>query len=427
MLFKKSLAPFIILVILLTSCADLQGQVPGTTPLPSPTPTASFQPTPQGTQSAAGPTIIRLWLPPEFDPGNGTTAGDLLQERLNQFTAQRADIRIETRVKAASGTGGLLDSLSSASAAAPLIVPDLILLPRSSLEIAALKGLLFPLDDLTDPLGEDDWYPYAQEMGQIQTSTFGLPFAGNALISLFRPAEIETLAFDWTTAIDAGQPIAFPAAEEEAYFPIAQYLSTGAPLQDVDGRPFLDSGALTSVLNFFSEAEAAGVMPFWLTQFTNDSQSWNAYTDNRADAAVTWTNRYLGTLPGDTSAAPILTQDGTPFTLATGWLWALSNSQTERHEISVELAEFLTDSEFLSSWSEAAGYLPPRASALDGWSNIPLRNLVSQLVESARLIPSNEVMAVISPALSQATVAILKQQSTPAQAANTAIESLENP
>jgi ABC-type glycerol-3-phosphate transport system substrate-binding protein len=135
----------------------------------------------------------------------------------------------------------------------------------------------------------------------------------------------------------------------------------------------------------------------------------------------------LSALPGDTSAAGIITQDGTPFTLATGWLWALSNPQAERHALSVDLAEFLTDGEFLSVWTETAGVLPPRAAALEGWSNIALRNLVSSVVESARLIPPNEVMAAVGPALSQATVDLLKQQSSPSRAAVEAIDSLENP
>jgi ABC-type glycerol-3-phosphate transport system substrate-binding protein len=167
-------------------------------------------------------------------------------------------------------------------------------------------------------------------------------------------------------------------------------------------------------------------MPFWLTQFTDDEQSWEAYTENQVNTTVTWINRYLSTLSGDTAAAPIITQDGTPFTLATGWAWALSNPQTERHALSVDLAEYLTAGEFLSTWSETAGYLPTRAAALEGWSNIALRNLVSRVVESSRLIPPNEVMAAVSPALSQATVDILKRQSTPSRGAIEAIESLEN-
>jgi len=423
---KKIMVGLFILVILLANCAQSPIQETNSTPEPPSTPTDSLIPTQESTQSAPEPTILRLWVPPQFDPASDTPSGNLLQERLEQYTAQRPDIRIETRVKASSGSGGLLDSLSSANAAAPMVVPDLILLPRSSLEIAALKGLLFPYDGLTSTLNDSDWYPYAQELGQLQTSTFGLPFAGNALVSLYRPSEIEMPATDWLSALEVGQPIAFPAAEEEAYFPLAEYLSTGAPIQDADGRPFLDIAALTDVLNFFQEAESAGVMPFWLTQFTNDEQSLQAYTENQVNTTVTWINRYLSTLPGDTAAAPIITQDGTPFTLASGWVWALSNPQTERHAVSVDLAEFLTDSGFLTEWSETAGYLPPRASALEGWSNVALRNLVTKVVESARLIPSNEVMAVIGPALNQATVAILKQQSTPARAATEAIESLES-
>ena len=424
---KTYLASLLVLLILLVGCDSSQFPQPGSTPEPSPTPTNNLLPTAESTLSVPGITTLRLWVPPEFDPTSTTPAGNLLQERLDQFTAQRPDIRIETRVKASSGSGGLLDSLSSAHAAAPLVIPDLILLPRTSLEIAALKGLLFPFDDLSDPLDEEDWYPFALELSRIQTSTFGLPFAGDALVSLYRPSEIEIPAADWLSTLEAGHPIAFPAAEEEAHFPLAEYLSTGAPVQDADGRPFLDSAALIDVFTFFKEAEAAGVMPFWLTQFTNDEQSWDAYLENRVNTSVTWISRYLSTLPADTSAAGIITQDGTPFTLATGWVWALSTPQSERHQLSVELAEFLTDSEFLSAWTEKAGLLPPRSSALEGWSNIALRNLVSRVAESSRLIPPNEVMAAVGPALSQATVDILKQQSTPAGAAVEAIERLENP
>lgn len=423
---KFYLAGLIILSLLSAACSGLPESETGTTPQPTPTSTAPVQPTSESTQPPPGPTVLRIWLPPQFDPASGTAAGELLRQRLEDYTAQRPDVRIETRVKASSGTGGLLDSLSSTSAAAPLVVPDLILLPRESLEIAALKGLLTPYDGLTDALA-DDWYPYAQELGKIQTSTFGLPFAGNALVMLYRPSVVEIPPPSWQTALEDAQPIAFPAAEAEAYFPLAGYLSTGAQIQDAEGRPLLENTALTELLTFFLEAETAGVMPFWLTQFTDDEQSWQAYTENQVDMVITWMDRYLNTLPGDTSANQIITQDGTPFTLATGWVWALSNNQIERQALSVDLAEFLTEGDFLAEWSENAGYLPPRASALEGWTNIAMQGLVTRIVQSAKIIPPNETMAVIGPALQQATVDILKKQSTPASTANEAIESLENP
>lgn len=427
MAMKSYSLGFIIFSILLASCTVLPFPESNSTPELPPTPTATLLPTPESTQPAPGPTVLRLWVPPQFAPDNGTPAGDLLQTRLDHYTAQRPDVRIETRVKASSGTGGLLDSLSTANAAAPLAVPDLILLPRASLEIAALKGLLFPYDGLTSILNEDDWYPFAQELARLQTSTFGLPFAADALVSLHRPAEIENPPVDWLSMLELGQPLAFPAAEEEAYFTLAEYLSTGAQIQDADGRPILDSSALSSVLTFYQEAEAAGVMPFWLTQFTTDEQPWEAFQENQVDMVITWTTRYLSTLSGDTTASPIITQDGTPLTLADGWVWALSNPQTERHALSVDLAEFLTQGDFLAQWTETAGYLPPRASALEGWSNVALRGLVERIVQSARVVPPNDIMAVIGPALQQATVNVLKQQSNPVSAANEAVESIQEP
>lgn len=424
---KKILVGIILITLALASCTPAPISEEDSTPAPPQTPTTIPQATPESTQPAPGPTVLRIWVPPQFDPEGDSPASDLLKQRLDLYTSERPDLRIETRVKASSGTGGLLDSLSSANAAAPLVVPDLILLPRASLEIAALKGLLFPYDGLTDSLDDSDWYPYAQELGQLQSSTFGLPFAGNALVSLYRPSEIENHPADWPAALETGHPIAFPAAEPSAFFTLAQYLSTGAQIQDTDGRPLLESTPLTELLSFFRDAEAAGVMPLWLTQFTDDEQSWDAYTENQVNSVVTWISRYLTTLPGDTAAAPILTQTGSPLTLADGWVWALSNPETERHALSVNLAEYLTDGEFLSEWSQASGYLPPRKSALEGWTNVALRVLVERIILSARIIPPNDVMAAIGPALSQATVDVLKQQSSPISAANDAIATLESP
>ena len=156
---KTFLLSLALICILLTSCTPSAVTDSDPTLDAPPTPTPTLIPTLESTQSAPEPIELLLWLPPEFDPANGSPAGKLLQERLDSYTAQRADVRIETRVKASSGTGGLLDSLSTANAAAPLAVPDLVLLPRTSLEIAALKGLLIPYDGLSNAMNADDWYP----------------------------------------------------------------------------------------------------------------------------------------------------------------------------------------------------------------------------------------------------------------------------
>jgi ABC-type glycerol-3-phosphate transport system substrate-binding protein len=366
-------------------------------------------------------------VPPQFDPASGTLAGDLLQDRLDEFSAENQSVRVEVRVKASEGQGGMIDALSSANAAAPLALPDLVLLSRVQMETAALKGLLFPVDGLTTWLEAGDWFPYAQQLARVQNSTFGLPFAGDALVLLFRPAEVEDPPSDWATALELVQPLAFPAADLRALFTLAQYQATGAKVQDEEGRPLLEEIPLAEVLTFFQESEVAGLMPLWLTQLTTDEETWQAYEDGRANMATTWTSRYLGPLPGDTSADSMLTQDGTPFALADGWVWALSNPQAERHPLSVELAEFLTEGDFLAEWTEEAGYLPPRGDALEGWSNTSLRNLASRIVQSSVILPPNDVLAAVGPALQEATLNVLKQIESPETAAQAAVERLGSP
>lgn len=401
----------------------------------TPAPTGDLNPTPAGGETLTSPTppptggvtTLRLWVPPQFFPGDDNRANILLQDRLDEFTQRRTGVRIEVRAKAVSGPGGLLDSLTAANAAATLALPDLILLPRPELETAALKGLLYPLDGLTNSLEESDWYPFAQQLAHLQDTTFGLPFAGDSLVLLYRPAEIEVPLDDWEAVLGLEQPLVFPAADEGALFTLAQYLATGAPIQDEEGRPVLDTNALAEVLSFYQAAETAEIMPFWLTQFSTDEQAWEAYQENRANLVVTWITRYLSELPGDTAAAPIPVPPGDPFTLANGWVWAISSPEVERHPLSVELAEFLTQDEFLSEWTASAGYLPPRASALAGWSNPVLRDLVSSIVQNAQVLPPTDVLAVLSPILHKATIEVLKEQANPGAAAQEAGESLPNP
>ena len=95
-------------------------------------PTLATTPVPatEPVYTPSGPVILRIWLPPQFDPASGTPAGVLLQSRLDQFTAAHPEVKIEVRLKAEEGPGGLLEALSTAGAAAPLVLPDVVALPR---------------------------------------------------------------------------------------------------------------------------------------------------------------------------------------------------------------------------------------------------------------------------------------------------------
>jgi ABC-type glycerol-3-phosphate transport system substrate-binding protein len=374
---------------------------------------------------------LKIWIPPEFDPANGSPEGELLQARLDEFSQRRSNVRIETRVKDVEGPGGILDTLSTAGAAASLSLPDLVALPRHPLENAAIKGFLHPFDGLTNTMDDPDWYDYARQLSHLQNSTFGIPFAGDALIMVYRPSILGNPPTDWASSLDVSAEtsvsVSFPAADPSSLVTLMLYQSTGGSIMDEENRPTLNAVQLTEVLLYYQQAQQSLLMPFWLTQYESDDQSWTAYRENQTDMVITWASRYMQNPPIDAAGAPIPTSDGNPFSLATGWAWALASPDPDHQVISAQLAEFLTTGDFLAEWSATSGYIPPRPSALSAWANVSMQTLLNQVVPSARLTPSQDILTTLGPVLQDATVDILKEQADPASAAEAAVEALAAP
>jgi ABC-type glycerol-3-phosphate transport system substrate-binding protein len=423
---------FLILLFFVTGCttsprADATPE-PGVTP--TPTDSSPLQ-TSEPDAPPSGPITLRIWLPPGFDPTNDSPEAEYLQGRLDEFVERRSNVQIETRIKDVEGPGGIIDTLTTAGAAAPLAIPDLVALPHHALENAAIKGLLHPFDGLTNVMDDPDWYEYARQLSRLQDSIFGIPFAGDTLILVYRPSIVEEVPLDWAStlevAADASASLSFPAADTNSLVTLAIYQSAGGPILDEENRPTLNTTQLTEVLSFYQQAQQGTLMPYWLTQYETDEQSWNAYQENQTDLVITWLSRYLQNLPVDSAAAPIPMPDGIPFTLASGWAWALSSPDPDRHEISAQLAEFLSISAFLAEWNALIGYLPPRPSALSAWESLPIQTLLNQVASSAQLEPSLDVITTLGPVLQKATVDILKDQANPVTAAGEAVETLSAP
>lgn len=378
----------------------------------------------------AGARLVRIWLPPEFDPQATSPAGRLLKARLDEFTSQNPDVRLEVRTKAQEGVGGLLDSLVAANVAAPLALPDLVLLPRPTLESAALKGLLYPYNSLTNIMDDASWFEYARQLAHVQSSIYGIPFAGDALILAHRPSLRPTPPPDLETALSLGEVLLFPATDPLATFTLSSYLAKGGMVQDALGRPALDETILTSILEFDQRASQSGVMPYWLTQYSTDAQVWDAFMSNEYPTAITWASTYLSNRLAETSdlaVATIPVPNGKPFTLANGYSWALAGQDSERRLLAVRLAEYLSDKQFQAEWTVAAGYLAPRADALQSWQDPELRQVLEQISSSAQLMPPVDLVSSIGPALEQAVVDVLKSQSDPQTAARNAINQISKP
>ncbi len=423
-------------LISLVSLASLAActSAPGVSlpPAASATPPAASAPTLAVETDAATPTppagiTLRVWLPPQFDPKGNTPAASVLNARLKQFRAQRPNITLEVRLKAVAGAGGLLDALTTAGAAAPGALPDLVALPRDVLEAAALKGMLHPYNGLTNTLEDNDWFDYARKLGKIQQDLYGLPFAGDALALAYRPTQVATPPTQWSEVITQSKPLVFAAADPQARFTLALYQSLAPALRDDQGRPRLDNALLTQVFTFYAQSESSQAMPEWLTQLQTEDQVWQAYQQGRADMAVVSVGRYLTMPENDAALAGLPTLDGAPFTPAGGWVWGLAARNGSHQAAAIELAEYLTESRFLAEWTSAAGLLPTRPSALKQWENPSLRATLENLARSAQVSPPVDVAAALSGPLWQAAMEVLKGQSEPAVAAQSAAAGLNNP
>ncbi len=401
---------FIVHVGLLLSagCASIEQflATPSAPPQPSPTPVPAIS-TPEETQSSGAtpttlpetqPRILRIWLPPQFDPNVATRPANILRQRLADFEAEHPGLELEVRIKSDEGESGLVNALSVTGIAAPSALPDLVALSRPALEAASLKGLLHPIDGLSAALDHPDWYSYARQLGYIQDTGYGLPFAGDALILVYR-SEVERIN-TWNDILASENPLVFAAGDPKALVTLSLYVSANGELLDAQGQPTLIQDALTQVLTLISDGVLAGVFSASLGNMVSDQQVLQAYLGERANMAIFWASNYRA--PEGQFTLPLPGLEETHLSFGTGWVWALAGSKPENQQLAVELAEYLVAADFLGDWTNAASYLPTRPSSVD-----PEDVTMSAILESAQPIPSTDVLSPLGPIMHDAVIRVL--------------------
>ncbi|HKJ38717.1 MAG TPA: hypothetical protein VJ972_08060, partial [Anaerolineales bacterium] len=98
--------------------------------------------------------------------------------------------------------------------------------------------------------------------------------------------------------------------------------------------------------------------------------------------------------------------DDAPHSIGDGWVWALAGSNADNQALAVELATYLVESEYMSEWTYASGYLPTRPLALDGWEDDAVKDGIDDVLLSAHPVPSPDVIALFGPIMQEALVRI---------------------
>ncbi|HSK88268.1 MAG TPA: extracellular solute-binding protein [Anaerolineales bacterium] len=406
-------------LIFLTGCASLEPFLASLTP-PTPVPTIESTPAPTKAATATAPAapeepLLRVWLPPQFDLAAENEPANLLRQRLEEFETAHPGLEIEVRIKASEGENSIVNVLSLTSSAAPGTLPDLIVLSRSDLEAAAMRGLLHPIDGLSTSLEDPNWYGYAQQLGRIQNTGYGLPFAGNALVLAYY-SELGTIV-NWDDVLASRGRLVFPAGNLQGLVGLSLYASAGGEILDAQGLPTLEEEALTRTLALVQEGVSKNVFPASLANVATEAQALQIYRTESANKAVIWILDYEASSDGE--VAPLPGVEEVPFSYATGWLWALAGANPENQQLAVELAEHLVAEEFIGEWTRAANYLPTRPTTL-GEND----RTMAAVIESAHPIPSNEVLTVLGPLMQEALTRVLNGEA-PEEVAASVVQKLK--
>ena len=427
---KKSYVSFLLITILVVlSCAacitETQEAPVDVTPSATNRPTLSAIETVEPSQ---GVDAITIWVPTFLAPSDDTLEGKLFLERLNAYEELNPGISIQIRVKDESGPAGLLETLSAANAAAPSALPDIVAFNPSSLNSAALKSMVVPLNDISEPLTQPRWYQYAIESVFIGESFFGIPFISDTDVFAYRKDTFESPPLAWGDLLSGTESFIFPGGDKGAHFTLAQYISKGGEVRDEDGHPNLSLNTLSEILEFYSTSESAGLLPLSALQYVSSNETWEVLQQIGVSSAVIPLQTYLKQSTGIMYIAqPLPTSDGDGIVLTRSYAWSIVDSDAENQTQALNLINWLLEPEFLGPWANMLGMLPATSEAISHWPNDDSVAVVNQLVRVAVPMPSDEIVTSLGPALQLAIEEVLFTRSTPNAAARMAVNQVVNP
>ena len=380
--------------------------------------------TPAPTENSSSDNDLSIWLPPQFDPNADTESGEIMLAHIESFREKYPQYTLDIRVKADSGSSSLLNSLLTTASAAPGVLPSVVLISRSDLEIAAAQGIILPIESLSSAIDEGDWFPFANEMGIIHGETYGLPFAADAMGLVMHE---DVFGSEYVPMIEASRrlgTIAFAAGDPDTVVPFIMYQSIGGIVEDKQGQPTIELEVLSKTFTSIEENRRLGSFPPTLIEYQSDNQIWAAFSDNEFEGVLTWISRPLAV--ADTYfIAPLPGIENQPYTYASGWVWCLVDKKNANRELSISFAENMIDPLFLSEWTPKTGYLPVRPSSIIGWGET-LQATLTNILFSADLMPNEMTLSFAKSDIIKAVQDLLQGLSTSDESTQKILERLES-
>jgi ABC-type glycerol-3-phosphate transport system substrate-binding protein len=380
----QRIIPVILLISALT--AGVQAQTTDQAP-PTPTLSPVMAPSPEST-AAENPAIqLRLWWVDTLAPLEGESSS-LRAGQLRAITESLTGVEAEVRIKLADGPGSLRESLLAADAVAPGALPDLALIPRRDLPFLISVGLAQPLDNVISNAELERFYPAGVVSGDVNGRLYGLPYALDLQHLAYQPPTTDFTTFE--SSLSAGRSLLLPLAGT-ALNPtvLAQYLSSGGVLTD-GLLTQLDEVPLRTLLNYYAQAVASGLLDSRSSQYTTLTESLPALLDGSASAGLVNTAGYLSLrseqLGWVASANPLANL--TPITLVESWLWVILSTEPLRQDAAWSVITGLMSDERLAAYTAMVGVLPATPAALLRWPDRRYATFAGELLTQALPAPT---------------------------------------
>lgn len=395
------------MLISVTGCAGFQNPInPGgikatqlTTPSKAENPQVVSET--QLPESSDKPITLTLWIPDNFAVNSSEQVQKLLDDRVVTFTQTNPNIKVDIRYKNIGSQENMMELLNTTSRVAPSILPDVVLLNRNDMEIAALKGLLVPLDGYFVNGIENEPFPGFLSMARLQGSLFGLPAAGDVLLLVGRKNSYPTLS-TWQNIYSSGMKVGTNFSDPGSTAFVSLYLSAGGSLVDGSGKPHLDQDALTKLITMVRTTREYLVFPEWSKLSSDWKDVTRHFTNGDTDLEINWYSSTRDSSSGTYTyyAVPGLVEK--PASVLTGWFWSVANPAQERQAASKELLNYLYQPVFASTWSETAGYLPVTSQQ---WpQSDATQQLLQSILNSAEPLPDTSIMITIGPVIRDAAI-----------------------
>ena len=433
----------LVLSLLFAACGGGDDAAPNPTVIPTEVATttplgAQGTPIPTAESTLTNTSTLVLWWPESLAPADLPDVTDLLNEQIGDFgQSEELPVDIEFRLKRYQDVGGILSTLQTAGSVAPGALPDLTLIRREDLAAAVQSGLIYPLEGFISSAIIGDLYDSALELGQIEGQIYGLPYTLDMLQLAYRiPSESELDAdpfSNWTfEAILAAEiPLVFPAGRVNGISNTVylQYLDAGGTPPTADGTIHLNQEALLTVLTFYEQATALGLIDERVLNYASVTDYQSALASGEINLAVIDSSMYLelnadgaGLLPGQ-----IPTASGQPVSIVNGWMWVMTTGNADQQALASRFLSWMMNINSQREYSEAVHMLPSQRSALQNMDTDMVDvTLIDSILTNAIIPLPDNAGGTLARAMQNALNAVLAGESTAEDAVQAVVDQAED-